>query len=112
MDGGGGLFCESSTMSQESTRGLIFRLFEFVCCSAFSSGRRLKTRTVARILHGRLHEILEEAMNLLKLLPQLRGVLALQVYLPLKLTGALELKIELFAHLVELVVNDSQDVRA
>ena len=51
-------------------------------------------------------------MNLLKLLPQVRCVLALQVYLPLKLAGALDLKIELLPHLAELVVNDSQDVRA
>ena len=50
-------------------------------------------------------------MNLFKLLPQVRCVLALQVYLPLKLVGALDLKIELLPHLAELVVNDSQDVR-
>jgi len=50
-------------------------------------------------------------VNLFKLLPQVRCVLALQVYLPLKLVGALDLKIELLPHLAELVVNDSQDVR-
>lgn len=51
-------------------------------------------------------------MNLFELLSQLCRVLALQVYLPLKLTSALELKINLLPHLGELVVNDSQDVRA
>jgi hypothetical protein len=51
-------------------------------------------------------------VNFFKLLPQLCCVLALQVHLPLKLPSALELKIELFAHLAELVVNDSQDVCA
>lgn len=60
----------------------------------------------------RLHEIFEEAVKVFKLLSELCRVLALQVYLPLKLAGALDLKIELLAHLAELVVNDSQDVRA
>jgi len=109
MHGGGGPSCESSTVSQESNSRFDYRQFQFVCCSAFGS-MAAEERTVAVTLRGRLHEIFEEAVNLLKLLPQLRRVLALQVYLPLKLTSALDLKIELLAHLAELVVNDSEDV--
>ena len=63
------------------------------------------------MLPGCFHEILEETLNVVKVLSQLCGVLALQVYLLLKFTGALDLKSELLAYLVELVVNDSQDVR-
>ena len=51
-------------------------------------------------------------MNVAELLSQFRDVLPLKIELALQFAAPLELKVELLAHLGELVVHDRQDVGA